>query len=147
MGPQKGIKTGRIPYYRLPVPQVFLYEASRNRFHVIDGQQRLMSLYYFVENDFLGWRSGGIEAYFAEHGQIPDKIFQDNRYFTDFRLVLPERLSGVRNRLNGLSYDILDDYELSFNLRTIRNVIIRQNAPKMRIPPSTRYSAASIQEA
>ena len=36
----------------------------------------------------------------------------------------------MRNRLNGLTYESLDDYELSFNLRTIRNVIIRQNAPK-----------------
>ena len=56
---------------------------------------------------------------FAEQGRIPDEVLQDDRYFTDFRLVLPERISGVRNRLNGLSYDSLDDYELSFNLRTI----------------------------
>src|SRR5947207_15912166 len=28
----------------LPVPQIFLYEESRNSFLVIDGQQRLMSL-------------------------------------------------------------------------------------------------------
>lgn len=32
----------------LPVPQLFLYEESRNRFLVIDGQQRLMSIYYSV---------------------------------------------------------------------------------------------------
>ena len=29
----------------LPVPQLFLYERERNRFLVIDGQQRLMSIY------------------------------------------------------------------------------------------------------
>src|SRR6266508_3696873 len=29
----------------LPVPQIFLYEAGRNEFLVIDGQQRLMSIY------------------------------------------------------------------------------------------------------
>ena len=28
----------------LPVPQLFLYEQARNRFLVIDGQQRLMSI-------------------------------------------------------------------------------------------------------
>lgn len=33
----------------LPVPQLFLYEESRNRFLVIDGQQRLMSIYYFIK--------------------------------------------------------------------------------------------------
>jgi uncharacterized protein with ParB-like and HNH nuclease domain len=36
----------------LPVPQVFLYEVERNRFLVIDGQQRLMSIYYFVKQRF-----------------------------------------------------------------------------------------------
>ncbi|HAV1859723.1 TPA: DUF262 domain-containing protein, partial [Enterobacter hormaechei subsp. steigerwaltii] len=31
----------------LPIPQIFLYEKGKNEFLVIDGQQRLMSLYYF----------------------------------------------------------------------------------------------------
>ncbi len=30
----------------LPVPQIFLYEQARNKFLVIDGQQRLMSIYF-----------------------------------------------------------------------------------------------------
>jgi len=33
----------------LPIPQIFLFEESRNRFLVIDGQQRLMSIYYFIK--------------------------------------------------------------------------------------------------
>src|SRR5439155_1955031 len=33
----------------LPVPQIFLYEEGRNSFLVIDGQQRLMSIYYFIK--------------------------------------------------------------------------------------------------
>jgi uncharacterized protein with ParB-like and HNH nuclease domain len=36
----------------LPVPQIFLYEQLRNRFLVIDGQQRLMSIYYFIKRRF-----------------------------------------------------------------------------------------------
>src|SRR5271169_27607 len=36
----------------LPVPQVFLYEIERNKFLVIDGQQRLMSIYYFIKQRF-----------------------------------------------------------------------------------------------
>src|ERR671918_637764 len=36
----------------LPVPQVFLYEEARNKFLVIDGQQRLMSIYYFMKGRF-----------------------------------------------------------------------------------------------
>jgi Protein of unknown function DUF262 len=38
----------------LPVPQVFLYEEGRNSFLVIDGQQRLMTMYYFMMQRFLG---------------------------------------------------------------------------------------------
>lgn len=30
----------------LPIPQVFLYEKEKNNWHVIDGQQRLMSIYF-----------------------------------------------------------------------------------------------------
>ncbi|WP_270094654.1 DUF262 domain-containing protein, partial [Escherichia coli] len=30
----------------LPIPQIFLYEQDKNEFLVIDGQQRLMTLYY-----------------------------------------------------------------------------------------------------
>ena len=36
----------------LPIPQIFLYEQSRNHFLVIDGQQRLMSIYYFINQRF-----------------------------------------------------------------------------------------------
>ncbi len=114
----------------LPVPQIFLYEASRNRFHVIDGQQRLMSLYYFIEERFPKMEARAqLRRIFAEHGRIPDEVFQNDEYFTDFRLNLPDRVSGAKNKFNGLAYESLDDYQLTFNLRTIRNVIIRQNSP------------------
>ena len=43
----------------LPVPQVFLYEIERNRFLVIDGQQRLMSIYYFIKQRFPRKRKAG----------------------------------------------------------------------------------------
>src|SRR5690348_6413180 len=36
----------------LPVPQVFLYEEGRNNFLVVDGQQRLMTIYYFIKGRF-----------------------------------------------------------------------------------------------
>ena len=36
----------------LPVPQLLLYEQKRNEFLVIDGQQRLMSIYYFIKKRF-----------------------------------------------------------------------------------------------
>ena len=116
----------------LPVPQIFLYEAERNRFHVIDGQQRLMSLYYFVEQRFprLDKRSE-LRRIFSVHGRIPDETLDDPEYFTDFRLDLPERVPGSPNRLRGLSYESLgEDYKSRFSFRTIRNVVIRQNSPR-----------------
>src|SRR5258708_6490446 len=36
----------------LPIPQIFLFQEGRNKFLVIDGQQRLMSIYYFVKGRF-----------------------------------------------------------------------------------------------
>ena len=36
----------------LPVPQVFLYEEARNSFQIIDGQQRLLSIYFFMVGRF-----------------------------------------------------------------------------------------------
>ena len=36
----------------LPVPQLFFYERVRNDFLVIDGQQRLLTVYYFIKGKF-----------------------------------------------------------------------------------------------
>ena len=36
----------------LPIPQIFLYEEKKNKFLVIDGQQRLMTIYYFKKRRF-----------------------------------------------------------------------------------------------
>ena len=36
----------------VPIPQIFLYEEKKNSFLVIDGQQRLMTIYYFKKKRF-----------------------------------------------------------------------------------------------
>ena len=36
----------------LPVPQIFFYEEDKNSYLVIDGQQRLMSIYYYIKGRF-----------------------------------------------------------------------------------------------
>ena len=36
----------------LPIPQIFLYEHKKNSFYVIDGQQRLLSIYFFIKQRF-----------------------------------------------------------------------------------------------
>lgn len=115
----------------LPIPQIFLYEEGRNSFLVIDGQQRLMSIYYFTKQRFpRKEKRNELRRIFDEHGRIPDNIFADDAYFEKFNLNLPERLPEQRNKFKGRNYGTLDEYKLTFDLRTIRNVIVKQIAPK-----------------
>ena len=115
----------------LPVPQVFLYEIERNKFLVIDGQQRLMSIYYFIKQRFPRKdKRAELRAIFDQNGKIPDNVIHDDIYFENFRLKLPESLPNHKNRFKGLSYQTLEGYKTQFELRTIRNVIIKQNSPQ-----------------
>ncbi len=114
----------------LPVPQLFLYEEARNKFLVIDGQQRLMSIYYFIKKRFpLKEKRVELRTIFDENGKIPDSILFDDSYFTDFRLSLPERLPERPNKFKRMNYATLGEYKTQFELRPIRNVIVKQNSP------------------
>jgi len=115
----------------LPIPQIFLYQESRNKFLVIDGQQRLMSLYYFIEQRFpKDEKRTVLRRIFEENGKIPDEILGDDDYFTKFNLQLPSTLPNQPNKLNRINYSTLDEYKTSFDLRTIRNIFIKQNFPE-----------------
>lgn len=115
----------------LPVPQVFLYEVERNKFLVIDGQQRLMSIYYFIKQRFPRKdRRSELRIIFDENGKIPDSVIHDDNYFENFRLKLGESIPNHPNRFKGLAYQTLEGYKTQFDLRTIRNVIIKQNSPQ-----------------
>lgn len=114
----------------LPVPQLFLYEQARNRFLVIDGQQRLMSIYYFIKKRFpKKEKRVELRAVFDKEGKIPDEILHDDDYFQSFNLKLAERLPNHPNKFKGLNYATLSDYKTQFDLRPIRNVVVKQNAP------------------
>ncbi len=114
----------------LPIPQLFLYEQARNKFLVIDGQQRLMTIYYFIKKRFpKKEKRTELRQIFNEHGRIPEKIFGDDRYFTDFKLNLPEKLPDKKNKFNKPVYSSLDDYRSTFDLRTMRCILVKQVAP------------------
>lgn len=115
----------------LPVPQIFLYEESKNSFLVIDGQQRLMSIYYFIQQRFPRVeKRAELRRIFDENsGQIPEAILHDDEYFVPFKLRLPERLPGKPSKFNGVNYSTLNDYRVSFDLRTVRNIIVKQVSP------------------
>ena len=113
----------------LPVPQIFLYEESRNKFLVIDGQQRLMSLHYFVLKRFPKVEKRGQLRLMADQGVLPREIVANDEYFSNFNLQLSSPLPNQENKLNRTNYDTLGDLRTSFDLRTIRCVIIKQNSP------------------
>jgi uncharacterized protein with ParB-like and HNH nuclease domain len=114
----------------IPVPQLFLYEQARNRFLVIDGQQRLMSIYYFIKRKFpRKEKRVEIRAIFDKEGKVPDEILHNDEFFEDFKLKLSEKLPNQTNKFHGLNYSTLGDYKTQFDLRPIRNIIVKQNSP------------------
>lgn len=114
----------------LPVPQLFLYEADRNKFLVIDGQQRLMSIYYFFKQRFPRSNSRPyLRSVFQKYGHIPSEALDDNDHFIDFRLQLPVNQPGKSNKFHGADYDSLGESQMQLNLRPLRNIVIKQNAP------------------
>lgn len=119
----------------LPIPQIFLFEKERNNFLVIDGQQRLVTIYLFKKQRFPKNDVGRsiIRKYLSFGKQIPDsELASDN--FEDFKLKLPSTTTQ-KNQLDKLKYDTLStirdfDFkgEFDFN-RTIRTITIKQIVP------------------
>lgn len=116
----------------LPVPQIFLYQMDRNKYSVIDGQQRLLTMYFFVKQRFP--RSGKrtfLRKVFDQNGNIPDSILSDNTYFQDFKLQFPKQENGSQHPLNNKKYHTLEVTQRSaFDLMPIRCMSIRQNKPE-----------------
>lgn len=114
----------------LPVPQLFLYEQSKNKFIVIDGHQRLMSIFYFKKQKFPRMeKRSEMRAIFDDNGSIPDDILYDDEFFSDFKLQLSSNLPDQPNSYNKKSYSTLGESQLQFDLRPIRNIVVRQNSP------------------
>jgi len=113
----------------LPIPQIFLFEEAKNNFLVIDGQQRLLSIYYFIKRRFpRKEKRVQLREIFDKEGTLPDGILYDNEFFTDFNLSLKVD-DQIANPLHDKNYNTLDELKSQFDLRTIRNVIIKQNLP------------------
>ena len=116
----------------LPVPQIFLYQMDRNKYSVIDGQQRLLTIYFFVKQRFP--RSGKrtfLRKIFDQNGNIPDSILANNEYFQDFKLQFAKQENGRQHPLNSKKYHTLDaSQRSSFDLMPIRCMSIRQNKPE-----------------
>ncbi|MCK8676407.1 GmrSD restriction endonuclease domain-containing protein [Streptomyces lichenis] len=114
----------------LPVPQVFLYEEGRNNFLVIDGQQRLLTVFFFAKQRFpRNDKRAILRNLFNTEGGISDDVLADDELFENFKLSLPSVAGRPKNKFSGLTYGKLGDYRRQLDLRTIRNVIVKQVSP------------------
>lgn len=113
----------------LPVPQIFLYQMDRNKYSVIDGQQRLLTIYFFVKQRFprKGKRTF-LRKEFDKNGNIPDNVLANNEYFQDFKLQFAKQEDGTQHPFNNKNYHMLDiSQQRTFKLMPIRCMSIRQN--------------------
>ena len=110
----------------LPIPQIFLFGEGKNKYLVIDGQQRLLSIYYFMKERFprQDKRAEIRKKLIEKGGIIDDDFLNDDDYYRTFKLSL-----GSDNPLNGKNYNDLGEHFNTFNFRTLRNISIQQNSP------------------
>lgn len=115
----------------LPIPQIFLYEQGKNSFYVIDGQQRLLSIYFFVKQRFPTVEGRVIlRQYLTGDTKIDSSVLSDDRYFKNFKLKLPSSANNEKNKFDKIKYEMLGEYKNTFDiLRTVRSVVIKQNEP------------------
>lgn len=116
----------------LPIPQIFLYQMERNRYSVIDGQQRLLTIYFFMKQRFpRSGKRGFLRKVFDQNGNIPENILANNEYFQDFKLQFAKQENGEKHPLNNKKYQMLDlSQRGAFDLMPIRCMSIRQNKPE-----------------
>lgn len=118
----------------LPIPQLFFYQSDANEFLVIDGQQRLLSIYFFMKQRFpTDEGRKKLHEILSGKESIDAKFLNNDKYFKDFKLKLPDIICGgvsEKNKLSGLKFETLDTYKHTFEfIRTIRCMIIKQNSP------------------
>jgi uncharacterized protein with ParB-like and HNH nuclease domain len=118
----------------LPVPQIFLFEEE-NKSLIIDGQQRLLSIFYFIKGRIPKQnKRAALRKKIIEIGSIDEELLSDDEFFTDFKL----KLFGT-NKLNGLSYESLDTFQEKFKSRPVRVMHIKQLAPDEKDRESSMY--------
>lgn len=112
----------------LPIPEVFFYTAGdeNDSYKVIDGQQRILSIYFYILGKFPKNTSSrlSVRENVDKPGVLLDSISKKSD-FRDFKLVLDEG-----NPLNNKSFSELEE-SLQIKLkikRYLRAVVIRQNA-------------------
>ena len=110
----------------IPVPQIFFF-AKDDKLMVIDGQQRLMTLYYFYKGKFPKKSFRTLQKAY----KLNELPWNNKEYFEDFKLYLPARPGMPTNQLHGKLYKELErDDTLRFNRYAIKSVTITPNKNK-----------------
>lgn len=115
----------------LPIPQVFIFEKTQkngeDQYLVIDGQQRLLSIFYFVCGRFPRKnqrRNPDMNS--SKALSMKDINFDDDDQYRNFNLKLPPVTPGATSKYDGKAYD---DIQHKFDMRTVRSIIVRQTHP------------------
>jgi hypothetical protein len=61
---------------------------------------------------------------------MPDSILEDDKYFQRFNLYLPPNVHNEKSPLHGLNHSTLGEKADTFDLRTIRSIVIKQLSPR-----------------
>ena len=131
-----------------PVPEIFVYEMERNNWLVVDGHQRLLSLYYFWKGRFPLNRVKDAKL-------IPrlrrDEIFLDeetlgnDQLFSDFVLDVTPPYKGKPGVLHSKTYaQLSSSLREQVGRRPIRTVVIRQHGKERN--PKARMGVIDIFE-
>lgn len=117
---------------KLPIPQIFLYQNQNNKYSILDGQQRLLSIYFFYKGFFPKKEKRGIiRDIIIKEKNISDDIFNNSEYFEEFNLKFSSNSSAQKNPFEGFTFDSLSEEKKdAFLMMTLRTFVIKQNQPK-----------------
>lgn len=117
----------------LPVPELFFYsEADDSSYKIIDGQQRLLTIYFFMKGRFPRNTQSRLEIRRSLNLGMPlEDVLKDDDNFFSFKLKLNEKEEQENSPLEGLTYqDLEKEVQVKFRLRRfLRTVVVRQNKP------------------
>ena len=113
----------------LPVPQVFLWQKEKSKLSIIDGQQRLSSIYFFLSGRFpRSDKVAEIRKRMSGVARLSDEILHDDDLFSDFKLTFSR---GYESPFNGKKYSTLDtDIKADLDLRPLRSITVKQDDPQ-----------------
>ena len=113
----------------LPIPQVFLWQKERSRLAIIDGQQRMTSIYFFLSGRFPRVNKvAEIRKLMGGTARLSDALLGNDELFVDFKLTFNR---GYQSPYAGKKYSTLEeDIKGDLDLRPLRSITVKQDDPQ-----------------